>query len=52
MEVKKFKKLLKEYSDNLHMLIRLHCINKIYLTNFQIEKVLKLRGDRVSKEQY
>ena len=46
MEVKKFKKMLKDYKNNLDMIVRLYCMNKIYLTSYQLNKVLKLRGEK------
>lgn len=52
MRAKEFNKLLKKHSEDLHMIVRLHCLNRIYLTDLQLDKVLKLRGERVSKGQY
>lgn len=46
MKTIEFDKLLKKYKNDPHMLIRLHCMEKIYLNNFQLDKVLKLRGER------
>ena len=46
MKAQEFNKLLKEYKDNLQRIIYLHCENKIYLTNYQLDKVIKMRGDR------
>lgn len=52
MKAKEFNKILKKYEGNLHMIVRLHCMEKIYLTDLQLDKVLKLRGERVLKGQY
>lgn len=46
MKKKEFEKLLKKYKNDLQMIIRLYCLEKIYLTNFQLDKVLRLRGER------
>ena len=52
MKVKEFNRLLKEHKDNLQEIIRLHCMNKIYLCSYQLDKVIKLRGERKCKEWY
>ena len=46
MKVKEFNRLLKEHKDNLQRIIYLHCENKIYLTNCQLDKVIRLRGEK------
>jgi hypothetical protein len=46
MKTKDFKKLVREHKDNLQKLISMHCMDKIYLTDKQLDEVLKLRGDR------
>lgn len=46
MKTKEFNKLLKQYKNDLEMIIRLYCMNKIYLTNYQLEKVLKMKGEK------
>lgn len=46
MKANKFNKLIKEYKNNLQKVIYMHCENKIYLTNKQLDKVIKLRGIR------
>lgn len=46
MKPNKFNKLIKEHKDNLQKVIYMHCENKIYLTNKQLDKVIKLRGVR------
>lgn len=46
MKSNKFNKLIKENKDNLQKIIYMHCNNKIYLTNKQLDKVIKLRGIR------
>lgn len=49
MKAKEFNRLLKEHKDNLQELIRLHCINKFYLCSYQLDKIIKLRGERTYK---
>lgn len=46
MKPNKFNKLIKENKDNLQKIIYMYCNNKIYLTNKQLDKVIKLRGVR------
>ena len=46
MKTSEFKKLVREHKDNLQTIIMMYCMDKIYLTEKQIEQVLKLRGDR------
>lgn len=46
MKPNKFNKLIKENKDNLQKVIYMYCNNKIYLTNKQLDKVIKLRGVR------
>ena len=46
MKPNKFNKLLKENKNNLQKVIYMYCTNKIYLTNKQLDKVIKLRGKR------
>ena len=46
MRTNKFNKLIKENKDNLQKVIYMYCNNKIYLTNKQLDKVIKLRGVR------
>ncbi len=43
MESKAFDKLLKEYKKHPEYLIRLHCMNKIFMTSSQIDKTIKMR---------
>ena len=46
MKAKQYKSLLKVYKDDLQHLIYLYTIGKIYLTNKQLDQVIKLRGER------
>ena len=46
MQKQKFKEALQIYKKDLQKLIYLHIHNKIYLDNQQLNKVLKLRGDK------
>lgn len=46
MKPNKFNKLIKENKDNLQKIIYMHCNNKIYLTNKQLDNLIKLRGVR------
>lgn len=46
MSSKRFNKLLKEHEKDLEYIIRMYCMNKIYLTSYQVNKVLKLRGEK------
>ena len=46
MKSKEFKKILKKYEDDYNMIVRLYCMDKIYLYPFQLNKVLKLRGEK------
>lgn len=46
MKANKFNKLVKENKDNLQRIIYMHTNLKIYLTNKQLDKVIKLRGVR------
>jgi len=46
MKTKDFKKLVREHKYNLQTLIMMHCMDKIYLTDKQLDEVLKLRGDK------
>ena len=39
-------KLIKENKDNLQKIIYIYIMNKIYLTNSQLDYVIKLRGER------
>ena len=47
MKTTQLKKLIKKYKNNLQRIIYLHCENRIFLTNNQLDKVLKLRGERM-----
>ena len=44
MKPNKFNKLIKENKNNLQKVIYMHCNYKIFLTNKQLDKVIKLRG--------
>lgn len=44
-----FNKLVKENKNNLQKVIYMYCTNKIYLTNKQLDKVIKLRGEKHEK---
>lgn len=46
MKAQEFNKLLKEHKNNLQEILRLYCTDKIFLTSKQIEKVIRLRGER------
>lgn len=46
MKPNKFNKLIKENKDNLQKVIYMHTQLKIFLTNKQLDKVIKLRGAR------
>ena len=46
MKPNKFNKLIKENKNNLQKVIYMHCNYKIFLTNKQLDKVIKLRGNR------
>ena len=46
MKPNKFNKLIKENKDNLQKVIYMHTQLQIYLTNKQLDKVIKLRGER------
>ena len=46
MKPNKFNKLIKENKNNLQKVIYMYCYNKIFLTNKQLDKVIKLRGVR------
>lgn len=46
MKTSEFKKLVRKYKDNLQTIIMMYCMDKIYLTDKQLDEVLKLRGDR------
>lgn len=46
MKPNKFNKLIKENKDNLQKVIYMHCNYEIFLTNKQLDKVIKLRGVR------
>lgn len=46
MKANEFKKLVREHKSDLQTIILMYCMDKIYLTEKQIEQVLKLRGDR------
>ena len=43
MESKIFDKLLGKYKKYPEYLIRLHCMNRIFLTSNQIDKIIKIR---------
>lgn len=47
MKKQEFKKSLEIYKKDLQKLIYLHIHNKIYLDNQQLNKVLKLRGEKI-----
>lgn len=49
MKANKFNKLIKENKDNLQKVIYMHTQLKIYLTNKQLDKVIKLRGENMKK---
>jgi hypothetical protein len=46
MKPNKFNKLIKENKDNLQKVIYMHTQSKIFLTNKQLDKVIKLRGEK------
>ena len=46
MKQKIFNKLVKEHKNNLQEIINMYCMNKIYLTNKQLDKINTLRGER------
>lgn len=46
MKTNEFKKLIRENKNNLQKIINMYCMNEIYLTEKQIEEVLRLRGER------
>lgn len=46
MKTSEFKKLVRKYKDDLQTIIMMYCMDKIYLTDKQLDEVLKLRGDR------
>ena len=46
MKTKHFKKIVREHKDNLQTVLNMHMMNKIYLTNSQVELVIKKRGNR------
>lgn len=51
MKAKEFNKLLKKYENNPQELIRQHCNLKIYLSNYQFDKVVRIRdGKRLRYE--
>lgn len=42
----KYKRLLNENKKNPHRLISLHCMNKIYLNDEQLDEVIKLKRNK------
>lgn len=46
MKTSEFKKLVREHKNDLQTIIMMYCMDKIYLTDKQLDEVLKLRGDR------
>ena len=46
MKTSEFKKLVREHKSDLQTIIMMYCMDKIYLTDKQLDEVLKLRGDR------
>lgn len=46
MKTNEFKKLVREHKNDLQTIIMMYCMDKIYLTDKQLDEVLKLRGDR------
>ena len=44
MKKTEFEKLLKKFTPK--DIIRDYCMNKIYLTNFQLDKVIKLKQEK------
>ena len=46
MKTSEFKKLVREHKNDLQTIILMYCMDKIYLTDKQLDEVLKLRGDR------
>lgn len=46
MKTRQFRKIVREYKYNLQTVLNLHMMNKIYLTNSQVELVIKKRGER------
>ena len=46
MKAKEFNNLIKEHKQDLDYIVRLYCMDKLYLTNYQLNKVIKLRGEK------
>ena len=46
MKTRQFRKIVREHRDNLQTVLNMHMMNKIYLTNSQVELVIKKRGER------
>ncbi len=46
MKTRQFRKIVREHKDNLQKVLNMHMMNKIYLTNSQVELVIKKRGER------
>lgn len=46
MKAKEFNNLIKKYKKNLDYIVRLYCMDKLYLTNYQLNKVLNMRGEK------
>jgi len=46
MKAKQFNKLIKEHKDDLQKIINDYMLGKYYLTNKQLDQVIKLRGER------
>lgn len=42
----KTKELIKKYKRDYDLIIRLYSLDKLYLTNLQVNKFLKLRGEK------
>lgn len=47
MKAKEFEKLLKTFSPS--DIIRMYCMNKIYLYSKQLDKVIKLKNEKGEK---
>lgn len=41
------KGLIKKYKRDYDLIIRLYSLDKLYLTNLQVNKFLKLRGEKI-----
>ena len=46
MKTRQFKKIVRQHRDNLQTVLNMHMMNKIYLTNSQVELVIRKRGER------